>query len=175
MSTRLKWLLVVFTLMGAIVGLAITVWIALPFVKQGALSWPIGLILVVVMALYALGGAAAVRFARHPEQRGWLRFYYALQVLALSSPFLNLHFFSGAYLIPTLTLPSWPVAFGLEAWFGSAWSIHLIGGGNAWTVGVNLVAVAVLWLLRNRAAGHPYAPAAQPAADPFFKFKGAAE
>jgi len=151
-SPRTKWFLVVFTLVGALLGAGMTLWMIVPPLLAGAAVSPlIGLIFAGAIALYLLGGVAAIRFARNPAQRGLLRFYYALQVLALASPALELRFFSGAHLLPTLELQAQRFGVGVDFWFGSTWHVRL-DGGAAWAVGVNLVAVLVLWLLRTRRA-----------------------
>jgi|GEM_PF-660812 len=150
MSPRTKWFLVVLTLLGAAAGAGVTLWMIVPPLLAGAIVAPlVGLIFAVVIALYVLGGVAAVRFARDPDKRGMLRFYYALQVVAIASPALELRFFSGAHLLPTFGLAKWKVDVGLDFWFGSSWNVRLDGGAD-WAVGVNLVAVLVLWLLRTR-------------------------
>jgi len=163
MSTRIKWLLVVFTLLGAILGLAITLRVGIPIFKQADALWQIKLIFAVATALYGLGVIASLWFARNTARRGLLRFYYWLQIVALSAPFMDYQFVSGAHLTPSLglSLTDTPVVFGLSFWFGSIWEFQLLGE-SAWSLGINLVAVAILWLLRSRVSAPPQATTATP-------------
>jgi len=159
MPSLCKWLLAAFTLIGAALGAGLTLWILVPpLLRQEAVAAPIVLIFVGVTALYVLGGVAAVRFALDPARRRLLRYYYALQVVALASPMLEFRFFSGAHLLPTLDFQPWRVGFGLDFWLGSTWQVQFNSDAH-WALGVNLVAVAVLWWLRERprrdAPGNP--------------------
>jgi len=149
----LKWGLAAFTFIGALLGVGVTLWLAVStLIKNGQHAYVLLPIFFIVMALYALGAVAAILFARNTQHRGLLRFYYALQIIALNIPWLVWRFSSGAYLIPTLGLENKQLTFGMAVWLGSDWQFYIsTSGANAtWEVGINLVAIAVLWLLRSR-------------------------
>jgi len=85
--------------------------IGVPVLGRADALWQVKFIFFVVAALYVPGGVAGVRFAQKTARRGLLRFYYALQVVALSSPYLELRFFSGGHLLPSLSPRPLPTRF----------------------------------------------------------------
>jgi len=143
MSPFLKWPIAALTLIGSIVGCGLTLATLLGMLTRG-LSVRVLPIFLVVVALYALGLAAGVLFAQNDTRRGLLRFYYLLQILWLSSPVVSFRFVSGAHVMPAMVGDKLTFSYGL----GSVW--HVAGSSAAsWGLGINLVALVVLWLLRN--------------------------
>jgi len=143
MSPFLKWPITALTLIGSIVGAGLTLATLLGMLTRG-FSVRVLPIFLVVAALYALGLAAGILFAQNDARRGLLRVYYALQVLWLSSPFVSFRFVSGAHVMPAIVGGKITFSYGL----GSVWHVAA-SSAAAWGFGVNLVALAVFWLLRS--------------------------
>jgi len=143
MSPFLKWPIAALTLIGSIVGGGLTLATLLGMLTRG-LSVRVLPIFLVVAALYALGLAAGVLFAQNDARRGLLRFYYLLQILWFTSPLVSFRFVSGAHVMPGIVGEKITFSYGL----GSVW--HVAGSSTAsWGLGINLVALLVLWLLRS--------------------------
>jgi len=149
MSPYLKWPIAALTLIGSIVGGGLTLATLLSMLTRG-LSVRVLPIFLVAALLYAIGLAAGVLFAQNDARRGLIRFYYVLQLLWVTSPFVSFRFVSGAHVMPGIVGEKITFSYGL----GSVW--HVAGSSAAsWGIGINLVALAVLWLLRNPAKKRP--------------------
>jgi len=144
MSPFLKWPIAALTLIGSIVGGGLTLATLLGMLTRG-LSVRVLPIFVVVAALYALGLAAGVLFAQNAARRGLLRFYYLLQILWISSPFVSFRFVSGAHVMPGIMVGKLSFSWGV----GSVWHVAGSSAAATWGLGINLVALTVLWLLRS--------------------------
>jgi len=143
MSPYLKWPIAALTLIGSILGAALTMTTFFGMLTRG-LSVRVIPAFLVAGALYALGLAAGVLFAQNASRRGLLRFYYALQILWLSSPFVSFRFVSGAHFMPGIMGEKITLSYGL----GSVWHVATSSAAS-WGLGINLVALAVFWLLRS--------------------------
>ncbi|KXU38055.1 hypothetical protein AXK12_00675 [Cephaloticoccus capnophilus] len=143
MSPFLKWPITALTLIGSIIGAALTLTTFFGMLTRG-LSVRALPIFLIAGALYALGLAAGILFAQNDSRRGLIRIYYALQILWLSSPFVSFRFVSGAHFMPAIMGEKLTLSYG----FGSVWHIASSGAGP-WGLGINLVALTVFWLLRG--------------------------
>jgi len=144
MSPFLKWPIAALTLIGSIIGAALTMTTFFGMLTRG-LSVRVIPAFLIAGALYALGLAAGVLFAQNDARRGLLRFYYALQILWISSPLVSFRFVSGAHVMPGIMLGNVSFSWGL----GSIWHVAGSSAAATWGLGINLVALIVLWLLRN--------------------------
>jgi len=148
--------LVIFTCLGALIGIGVMLWFFFSnfseLVGQRYLLLPV---LFLFVTLYALGFVAAIIFARDTKRRTLLRIYYALQVIHIEIPFLGFGFFSGSCIVGMIGFRENELLFNAKfSLLGSEGNFNLSSAGDlnnaAWVVGINLVAIVVLWLLRVR-------------------------
>jgi len=140
MHPFLKWPLAALTLIGSILGAGLTL-LTIPLALGPGADSSTTLPFFVASAFYALGIVAGLRFANNDSRRGLMRLYYALQIPWLSSPLIGLRFVSGANV--SAALPSFSYSLGSVWHFGSSHAAP-------WGLGLNLLALAILFLLRGR-------------------------
>lgn len=71
--------------------------------------------------------------------------YWLMQVPVIGSPFLGYFFSGGFYLI--LSMQLYPVKFNTEFLLGSTFRCWIFQPSQPWLVGINIFAVAVIWVL----------------------------
>ena len=105
------------------------------------------------IALYGYGIFVGLKLSEGPTPIHHLRAYFILQIPLISSPLFAYRFCSGLQ----ATVAVIPPSFGFDFRLGSEWHFA-VSSSDHWGIGVNLVALAIVFLLYS-----PLAAAAEDA------------
>ncbi len=143
MNVWFRRLLLVLTIGGSFMGLALTIQFFSSANKVIAY-----IILLAFVGMYGYGIFVGLKLSEGPPPLEHLRFYFGLQIPFISSPLIAYRFCSG--LQATVAI----VESGLK-WdcrLGSEWQFAILSSAP-WGCGVNFVALILVFLLYSRLAG----------------------
>jgi hypothetical protein len=148
MNAWFRRLLLILTIGGGFVGIVSTITFfpeankVIAYIMLGAF-----------IVLYGYGIFVGLKLSESPAPLGHLRVYFALQIPLISSPVVAYRFCSGLQ----ATIAIIPPTLGWDSRLGSEWHFA-ISSSDRWGIGVNLVALAIMFLLYSRLAVPTHAP-----------------
>lgn len=150
MNIWLRRLLLILTIGGGFVGIALTI----QFFTQAdkVIAY---VMLVAFSGLYGYGIFVGIKLSEGPPLLKHLRLYFGLQIPFISSPVIAYRFCSGLQATVAMVQSSlkWDFRLGVEGQFA-------ILSSAPWGIGVNFVALAIVFLLYSRLAVAPDADSA---------------
>ena len=160
MNVWFRRLLLILTIGGGFVGIALTT--TLFHQANKVIAY---VLLLAFIAFYGYGVFVGLKLSEGPAPLGHLRAYFAFQIPLLSSPVVAYRFCSGLQ----ATIAIIPPTLGWDCRLGSEWHFAVLSS-DRWGIGVNLVALAIMFLLYSRLAVPTDAPTGpnqslQPTAD----------
>ena len=147
MNAWFRRLLLILTIGGGFVGVTVTIQSLLHANKVTAY-----IMAVVFLGLYGYGIFAGFKLSESSAPLRHLRLYFSLQIPFISSPFIAYRFCSGLEATVAIIQPGF--RWGWDWRLGSAWQF-VIHSSAHWGFGINLVALAIVFLLNSRLAGAP--------------------
>jgi hypothetical protein len=138
-------LLLILTIGGGFVGVVLT----MQFFSQANKGIAYATLLAFI-ALYGYGIFVGLKLSEGPTPLRHLRAYFILQIPLISSPLVAYRFCSGLQATVAIIPPS----FGFDFRLGSEWHFA-VSSSDRWGIGVNLVALAIVFLLYSRFAARP--------------------
>jgi hypothetical protein len=145
MNASFRRLLLIFTIGGGFMGVAVTT----QFFSQ-ANKLIAYIVLLFFVGLYAYGIFVGLKLSEGSIPIRHLRFYFGLQIPFISSPVIAYRFCSGL----EVTVAILQLRLGCEYRLGSGGQFAILSSAP-WGIGVNLVALAIVFLLYSRLAVVP--------------------
>jgi len=147
MNAWFRRLLLILTIGGGFVGVAVTIQFFLH--ANTVIAYILAL---AFLGLYGYGIFVGFKLSEGSAPLRHLRLYFALQVPLISSPFITYRFCSGLQATVAIIQPG--LRWGWDWRLGSEWQF-VIHSSAPWGVGINLVALAIVFLLNSRLAVAP--------------------
>src|SRR5437870_5311097 len=145
MNAWFRRLLLILTIGGGFVGVAVTIQFFLH--ANTVIAY---IVAVAFLGLYGYGIFVGFKLSEGSAPLRHLRLYFALQVPLISSPLITYRFCSGLQATVAIIQQS----FRWDWRLGSEWQF-VIHSSAPWGVGINLVALAIVFLLNSRLAVAP--------------------
>jgi hypothetical protein len=145
MNVWLRRCLVILTVGGGFIGVALTTDLFSQASKVIAY-----IMLLAFVCLYGYGIFIGLKLSEGSAPLAHLRFYFGLQIPFISSPIIAYQFCSGLHATVAIIQPglTWGYRLGSECRFA-------ILSSAPWGIGINFVALAIVFLLYSRLAGLP--------------------
>jgi len=147
MNAWFRRLLLILTIGGGFVGITATIQFFLHANKVIAY-----ILTLVFLGLYGYGIFVGFKLSEGSLPLRHLRLYFSLQIPFISSPLIAYRFYSGLQATVAIIQPG--LKWGWDWRLGSAWQF-VIHSSAPWGVGINLVALAIVFLLNSRLAVAP--------------------
>jgi hypothetical protein len=151
MNAWFRRFLLILTIGGGFIGVALTT----QFFSQAnkVIAY---IMLLAFVGLYGYGIFVGLKLSEGSAPLRHLRLYFGLQIPFISSPLIAYRFCSGLQATVAIIQPG----LRWDCRLGSEWQIAILSSG-LWGVGVNFVALAIVFLLYSRLAVVAEAPRVQ--------------